>query len=134
MATCGGGTVQTVMLVDDDPDILECYEEILRTCGYRVISQLSGTNALSVIQSGILPDLVVTDYKMPDMNGLELIRQLGRIAPFVPAILMTGHVDHETHQAACGLGVDCIQKPNSGTNLAGIIRRALDTAKKRNES
>ena len=69
--------MSTILLVDDEPDLLDLYGEVLELMDHRVLRAHDGREALEIAHAR-RPDLVVTDWQMPRMNGLELCEQLGR--------------------------------------------------------
>ena len=81
--------MSTVLVVDDEFDILEAVTGILELEGYRVLSASNGAQALSTMQQA-LPDLVLADLMMPVMDGLELLKAMGADAQLsrVPVVLM----------------------------------------------
>lgn len=85
---------RTILLVDDEPDILESLRELIEVSleDIEVVAVESGEEALKVLQSRHV-DLIVSDYKMPGMNGLELLIQARSVAPRVPRIMMTAFPD-----------------------------------------
>lgn len=69
-----------VLCIDDDPAILECEKRFLETFGYRVLTALSGSNGLEL--ASVHPvDVVVVDYCMPEMSGLEVAIEIKRLKP-----------------------------------------------------
>lgn len=81
-----------ILLVDDNKMGLTARCHVLRELGYRTISSSSARSALEVFTKQHV-DLVVTDYKMPDMSGIDLIREMRAVKAQVPVILMSGFVD-----------------------------------------
>ncbi|MEA4882383.1 MAG: response regulator [Clostridia bacterium] len=83
-----------VLVVDDEPDIAMILREILEWDGYEVTVASNGVDALSRLESGVIPDLVIADLKMPRMDGKELIGEM-RGSPRtarIPVILVTAAV------------------------------------------
>jgi CheY-like chemotaxis protein len=79
-----------VLVVDDDEGIRLYLGDVLREAGCRVLTASDGIEAVEIL--GALPvDLVITDYSMPRMGGLELIRWCQAILPRVPTVLISGH-------------------------------------------
>jgi DNA-binding NtrC family response regulator len=71
-------------------------------------------------------DLVITDYRMPDMNGLELVTTLRQILPSVPVIMITAHGDIENYFRSLSLGVfEYVNKPVGKREFERIVRAAL---------
>src|SRR5216683_3334576 len=81
-----------ILLVDDNVNGLAARKSVLEELGYRIVTCTSGADALEQFGSHKF-DLVVTDYKMPRMDGLELIGRLRKQAPDLPIVLISGYVD-----------------------------------------
>jgi DNA-binding NtrC family response regulator len=123
------GHMKTILLVDDDRDILSYLEDSLRTFGYNVISKPDAQSALAVIREGANVDLVVTDYSMPGMDGHEFFTVLKRALPSVPVIILTGYGSVETYLKSLSLGVcEFVCKPIEAKELDRIVKAALDRA------
>jgi CheY-like chemotaxis protein len=82
--------VKHILVVDDEEAVGYVFERYLAIKGYRVSLAYSGAQALEAFRRDT-PDLVVTDYKMPGMNGDELLRQLRAIDPKLPAIMISAN-------------------------------------------
>ena len=78
-----------VLAADDDGAILLLITDVLREAGYQVFSAADGAEALRILQTEAV-DLLLTDFRMPRMNGLELIRWSRANLPYMATILMTG--------------------------------------------
>jgi two-component system, OmpR family, response regulator ChvI len=114
----------TVAVVDDDQDMLDLVETMLELEGHQVITFDSGLAALEALRAKS-PDLVILDIKMPEMDGMELLRQL-RIKSRVPVIFLTGKLDEVDELLALRLGADdFIRKPFSQRVLAERVRTVL---------
>jgi two-component system, cell cycle sensor histidine kinase and response regulator CckA len=99
------GGSKTVLLVDDDPDLLEIGSEILERSGYRVVSAGSGEEALEIFRKGHIPiDLVLMDLTMPGMDGIRCMRQLMLVDSSVKVILMSGHSELHERRIALSEG------------------------------
>lgn len=87
-------SMNTILLVDDDPDLVEIYTELLEQLGFSVTSAADGQEAL-MLTPGLQPDLIITDVSMPRMNGLELTRQLRLDPRFreVPILIHSSEAD-----------------------------------------
>ncbi len=118
--------IKTILLVDDEPENRRSYEEILSDLGVKVISEADGLSALSVVREGMPIDLVITDYRMPGMNGLDFITSLRRLLPKVPVIMITAFGDIETYVQSFSLGVfEYVNKPVTKEEFERIVKAAL---------
>jgi len=80
-----------ILLVDDDPDILEACGMVLETHGFHVLSSRSGEEALQIFRTHQEEiNTVITDYHMPNMDGLELIQSIRMQQPNIHTILISG--------------------------------------------
>jgi len=118
--------VKTILLVDDEPEILTVIEIMLNDMGFNVISAQSGESALSILRSGAIIDLVITDYRMPRMDGAEFIAELRKFLPSLPVIMITASGGVELFIKALSLGVfEYINKPIVRNELERIVKAAL---------
>lgn len=88
----GPGTGGRILLVDDEGSLVAVTKRRLAQIGYEVTGETSPVTALARLRAtpGAF-DVVITDYLMPDMNGIELIHEIERICPDLPVILMSGN-------------------------------------------
>jgi len=85
-------TGRKVLIIDDDPDALDCLDSLLSDEGYVVEKAHGGHEALEIIQS-FSPEIVLSDYMMPGMCGVELLHKIKSQVPNMVPILITGHGD-----------------------------------------
>ncbi|MBR0970693.1 MULTISPECIES: response regulator transcription factor [Bradyrhizobium] len=118
-------TQPTVFVVDDDAAVLGSLRFLLETDGFAVRTFRSGTALLNA--SGAHgADCYVIDYKMPDINGIELAGRLRQSDEGTPVILITGYPDGNISVRAAAVGVkDVILKPLLDENLVKRIRHAI---------
>ena len=83
---------KVILCIDDNEQSLSIRKFMLETRGYRVLSALSGREAIELFQNAGTVDLVLTDLVMPEMDGAEVIRVLKELAPEIPMILISGKV------------------------------------------
>ena len=104
-------TGQTVFIVDDEQSIRQVLSEELKTIGCKVSSFSNAAGCLKLLAAGDC-DLIITDVKMPGMDGLALLARAKRIAPWVSVIVITGYGDVQMAVKALKLGaIDFIEKP-----------------------
>src|SRR5258708_29969832 len=102
-----GGRVANILVCDDERSICEMLDIALRRDGHRVETVQSGQAAKNKID-GNLFDLIITDIKMPNIDGIEVLRHAHRVSPDSPVILITAVDDYEAAveavKAGCGFG------------------------------
>ncbi|GMO39526.1 MULTISPECIES: response regulator transcription factor [Bradyrhizobium] len=114
-----------VYVVDDDAAVLGSLRFLLETDGFAVRTFRSGTALLNAGGSRGA-DCYVIDYKMPDINGIELAGRLREADDSTPVILITGYPDENISTRAAAAGVkDVVLKPLLDENLVKRIRRAI---------
>jgi len=82
--------METILIIDDEKNYLVILEALLSPEGYEIITEDNAINALHLIRETDL-DLVITDMKMPKMNGIELLEESKKINPELPIIIMTAY-------------------------------------------
>jgi CheY-like chemotaxis protein len=82
---------ETILLVDDEELVRVGTADMLCDLGYEVLQASSGAEALGLLREGQQPDLLVTDYLMPGMNGVELVNQVRALRPEMKTLLITGY-------------------------------------------
>src|SRR5208282_4913537 len=123
----------TVLVVDDDHDMVSALHDILRQAGYRALSANSGHEALAMVKRET-PDVLISDLRMAGMSGHGLQAELKRIAPDLPVIIITAFGSIQTAVESMKLGAfDYITKPFSNGELLLIVSRALENRDLRDE-
>ncbi len=116
----------TILIVDDEPNIIEILEIMLLDEGMEVLKSDSGQKALAVLTEKDV-DVVISDIRMPDFSGVELLREAKKIAPETVFIMMTAFAGTDTAIEALQHGAcDYITKPFKMEDLRAIIRRELE--------
>ena len=114
-----------ILLVDDNDHGLVARKSVLAELGYQVRTARNGEEALERFSEESF-HLVVTDYRMPKMNGAELIRRLRRDRPGVPIVLLSGHVATlGLDEASTGADVVIAKSATEMGNLTRALRRLL---------
>jgi two-component system nitrogen regulation response regulator NtrX len=124
----------SILIVDDEPYILQSLGGLLSDEGYEVVTASNGYEALKIIDAQS-PDLVVLDIWMPGIDGIETLREIKKNHPFLPVVIITGHGNIETAVTAIKLGAfDMIEKPLSIEKVIVTINNALNFRKLEEEN
>jgi CheY-like chemotaxis protein len=116
----------TVLLVDDEPDLLEIFGMLLKSAGCaKVLTAKDGECALDIVKNSSI-DLIITDVRMPVMDGLALVRRLVELTKVVPSIVFVSGFGDIDQREMYGLGVEAfLTKPVSSEHLIEVTERAL---------
>lgn len=93
-----------ILLVDDEVDFLEIMGVRIESWGYDLIKASNGKEAIDAVMSKT-PDIVILDYIMPDMDGIEVLKQIRKIDNKIPVIMFTAHPDMKSMKGAEELGI-----------------------------
>jgi len=116
----------TVLLVDDEPNLRRVLGAVLEADGYRVISADCGRDALKKAKAESSLDLVITDYLMPDLNGLQVLDGIRKLHPGVKSLVVSGHGTVRSAVEAMRLGAfDYITKPFDVDQVKATVKRVL---------
>jgi len=119
---------KTVLVVDDDESLRRVVEYNLGEEGYRVLTAPDGAAGLRAFQDTSV-DLMLTDVRMPDMDGLELLTRVKTAQPDLPVIVLTAHGTINSAVEAMKLGAfDYLTKPFNRDQLKAAVRKALEVA------
>ncbi|NTU42579.1 MAG: response regulator [Nitrospirales bacterium] len=119
-----------ILVVDDEEIILTSCERILAPEGYQVDMAVSGKDALSLLEKGSY-DLIITDIKMPEMDGIEFMGLVREKKPDIAIIVITGYPSQESIREALSLRiVDYLPKPFSPTLLIEVVQKAMEVQTK----
>jgi DNA-binding NtrC family response regulator len=116
---------QTVLIVDDEPDLVANCDRVLRRAGFRPLSAYTVAEALRLIDDEH-PALVVTDLRLPGADGLVVVRHARQHVPPIPVILITAYDSAHARRAAQENGAATyLAKPFTNSVLLDVVRRAL---------
>jgi two-component system NtrC family response regulator len=114
-----------VLLVEDDQTLLMALANALSVLGHQVVTAVNGKEALAIFRQSP-PDATITDIKMPEMSGLELLREIRKIDPKASFLVITAYPTLEGMVEAIDLGVvDYLTKPFKVAELEAGLDRAL---------
>lgn len=120
----------TIHIVDDDADVLHSTAFLIEAAGYRAKTYRSARALLDTL-ARVSPGCVVTDVRMPDIDGLELQAKLAAARPDLPVIVVTGHADVPMAVRAMRAGAtEFIEKPFANETLLAAIKDALNRARR----
>src|SRR5262245_23490180 len=111
---------RSVLVVEDDPLVLEVLTRICSELFAEVVVRTNGTDALALIATRTF-DLLITDLRMPGENGLVLLAETRRRAPTQPTLLISGYADEEASSEALRLGAEVLHKPFGARALRQTI-------------
>jgi DNA-binding NtrC family response regulator len=118
----------SVLLVDDEKDFLEVLAKRLRKRKLNLVIANSGEEAIRAVQNSQI-DVVVLDMRMPQMDGLQTLREIKRISPLVEVIMLTGHANVDTAVKGMELGAfDYLMKP---VDIDELLYKLQDAFKKK---
>jgi DNA-binding NtrC family response regulator len=117
--------IARILIVDDDPEIVELLREFLERNAYAVDSATNGREGLSRIVAA-RPDLVLLDIRMPDMDGMRALQLARAIDPTLAVIMVTGNEDIELARETLRTGaIDYVAKPLDLEYLARAVAAAM---------
>ena len=137
--TGAAATVRTVLCVDDEPNILSALRRLFRSSGYRIVLAGDGPQALDVLAREHV-DLIISDMRMPGMDGSQLLEQVRQRWPAITRVLLTGYADVKSTIAAINRGeiYRYVNKPWNDDEMLLMVqqvfeRHALQDEKRRLE-
>ncbi len=123
---------ETVLVIDDEQLIRRSITKRLSVAGYQVLEAEDGKTAIE--RAGLGVDLAILDYRLPDMDGLAVLKQIRQIDPDVLVILLTAYASVETAVEAMKLGAyHFMNKPFDLETLVAMVEQALETTRLRRE-
>ncbi len=120
---------RAIVIVDDEQEICELVSQVLAPLGEPIVYETDPVRAVELISKSH-PVAVITDYRMPSMNGVEFCCEIKAIHPDVPIILLTGNADKDVAIAALRAGIeDIVEKPFRSEDLRARIKKWVERAK-----
>jgi two-component system, NtrC family, response regulator AtoC len=123
----------TILVVDDDPDVQEVLKDRLESLGYEVLTASNGQSSLDLLKTRS-PQMMLLDITLPDINGIELLKEIRRRGNDFPVVMITAHGTIEKAVLAMKEGAqDFIPKPFDADHITMVVRRALEQENLRRE-
>ena len=128
--TRADGQHARVLIVDDEPTVAEMAAEMLRKMNYKITVETSSVAALERFRSAPHGfDVVLSDLVMPEMTGVQMVKEMLAIRPQFPVVIMTGYTDKSVDEISeSGAAWGLVKKPVVMKSLADAVERALDEA------
>lgn len=124
---------ESILLIDDEQQFVVTMAKRLRKRGFLVTEAGGGLEGLRILENGPA-DVVVLDVGMPDMDGIQVLREIKMRFPQVQVLMLTGHADMEVAISGMAMGAfDYLMKPVELDVLVGKIREACSRSRKAGE-
>lgn len=123
-----------ILIVEDEPAVQELIQVLLGRWGYELVPALRAAKAAEILRSQPLPDLVLLDMMLPDVDGLEFLRQMRSVKIFdnLPVIILSALADPDQIRKGFDLGADrYVTKLAMGSNLVKTVQEALKTGRRK---
>lgn len=129
------GTAPSLLLVDDEPSILSALRRLFRPQGYRIFTAESGAAGLAILEQETI-DLVISDMRMPEMDGATFLKAVRQRWPRAMRILLTGYADITSTVSAINEGeiYRYIAKPWDDTEMLTVVREACERQRLESEN
>ncbi len=117
-----------ILIIEDDPDNLRSVQDVAEDAGFETLTAVNGLNGVATFSSR-LPDLVLSDLVLPDIDGLEVLKRIKHIKSSIPVIIMTAYSSVESGVRAMREGAyDYVTKPLDIDDIQSKLRRAYETS------
>ncbi|MCE5272662.1 sigma-54 dependent transcriptional regulator [bacterium] len=116
-----------VLIIDDEQSLLTTLEVLFSREGFEVATAPGGLEGLELLRAGDPPDLLITDIRMPEVDGIQVLREAKKIDPFLPVVIITAQAEKQGAIDACNEGAYYfLEKPFENRRLIAICREALE--------
>jgi CheY-like chemotaxis protein len=116
------GQARIVLLIDDDAAVLDSTGSLLEAFGHTVHAAADGSEALRQITLGVVPDVVITDFRLPGANGLNVVEEIRRqVGREIPAIIVTGDTTNLAVREADLPSCWVLHKPADAARIRSLI-------------
>lgn len=111
-----------VLLVDDDPDVVDQIRDVLQANGFETTTATTFDGGRQLLEAEPPPDVLIADVRLGQFNGLQLVM---RRNPATRAVVISGYWDHTLEEEARRLGAEYLLKPIRNEQLVASVRRAI---------
>ncbi|MDX8397369.1 MAG: response regulator [Mariprofundaceae bacterium] len=119
-------SIKMILLVDDDKNVQRIHKQLLEQMGYQVVVANNGVEALSEFRRNTaIYDILVSDFQMPEMDGLALIEAIRNDGHRLPILMVSGYVDHIMTARLIDFQVKFTSKPLRFNELSRLLRNTL---------
>lgn len=119
-----------IMLVDDEPDFIEVMGAVIKGWGYDLTTATGGREAIKILKDK-RPDIIVLDYLMPKMDGVDTLKEIRKIDKDIPVIMFTAYPDTKVMKGTERLGVSAvIPKLSTYSDVQSSLKATLDMVTK----
>ena len=118
-----------ILLIDDSATMLMSLKQTLENAAFKIETARDGQEAFKRLQGGLKPDLIITDINMPNMNGIDFIKNARTLLKFTPILALTTEIQVARRDEAMKLGATgWLVKPVGGPDLLKVIKQVLPGA------
>lgn len=111
-----------LLIVEDSEDLVAIWKILFRQAGYSARFCTSGEGAIAQVEQGYVPDVLITDYYLPDLTGLQVVEQVRAHSPDVRFLMITGNKDDAFVQSVGEQGISVLFKPAKFDDLEDRLR------------
>jgi DNA-binding response OmpR family regulator len=125
-----------ILVVDDDPELLQLVRVLLSRIGFDAVTVTNAAEAAQAMRNPPLPDLLILDLMLPDVSGVEFLKQMRSKPNFdsVPVLVLSALIDPDHIRQALDVGADrYLTKPYIANNLLTVVQEILRTGRRANK-
>ncbi|GAB4346489.1 MAG: hypothetical protein Kow0099_27770 [Candidatus Abyssubacteria bacterium] len=124
---------RSILLVDDDREFCKAMKRMLEGAGYRMAAKHDGVEALEALSQGSF-DLIISDLRMPNLDGMELMHEIVKRGIDVPVVFLTGFGEVESYMDLMNMGAfDYLNKPVNKQEILRVAKAAMHASRARQD-
>ena len=126
-------TKYSILLVDDDREFAKAMKRMFEKSGFGITLAFDGGEALKLLSNDAF-DLIISDLRMPNVDGAELMEELSRQKVEIPIVFLTAYGEVESYMDVMNLGAfEYLHKPVRKKEILGVVEKALEQKKKQSQ-